>query len=232
MSNPYEPPKESLGDAAHGLVRGALDDLVPGFGGTAAELFSLIIQPPLQKRLDAWRQRIADGLFTLEQEERLRVEDLPNNPVFIDAVLQTSQAAMKTSHEEKLEALRNAVLNSALPHAPDQAKQHLYIHWVDSLSVWHLRVLRLLADPPTWFRSRGTEPPRYIISASLWRLITDAFPELRGEDEFGAKIATDLFANHLTRTDSFKAMMSSHGTYEQRATALGKEFLKFVSSVD
>ena len=82
---------------------------IPGL----AEVFSRIFAAPLEKRRLEWMKEVAGGLRKLEVEHGVRLEQLQDNPAFIDAVFRASQAAVLTSQEEKKAALRNAVLNSA-----------------------------------------------------------------------------------------------------------------------
>ena len=43
--------------------------------------------------------------------------------------------------------LRNAVLNSVLPTAPDEDIQDLYFAFIDELTPTHMHLLTLLSDP-------------------------------------------------------------------------------------
>jgi hypothetical protein len=72
----------------------------------------------------------------------------------------TTRAIDHTHQEEKLAALRNAVLNSALPGAPDADMQAILLGLVDRLTSSHLRFLTMWDDPPLWFESRGLAPPQ------------------------------------------------------------------------
>ena len=96
-----------------------------------AELFNAVIAPPLEKRRDEWRESIGERLKQLESDDRISIDDLESNDNFINAVLQASQAAIKTHQLEKLNALRNAVLNTALPNPPDETLQQIFIQLVD-----------------------------------------------------------------------------------------------------
>jgi hypothetical protein len=143
--------------------------------------------------------------------------------------MQASQAAVRTSQKEKRDALRNAVLNAALPHAPDESRQQIFLSWVESLTVWHLRMLKLFADPPAWYQAAKRQPPQWQITGSLSQLLTDAYPELAKEDKLCDKIFKDLYDAGLINTSGFKTMMSGSGPLERRATELGNQFLRFIT---
>ncbi len=229
MSDKYEPPQPTIKDHAHAVTRAVLGS-VPGYGAAAAELFQMVVVPSLDKRRVEWMNEVAEALRTLEEKYDRLIEDLASNEKFVDVLLQASSAAMRTSHEEKHTALRNAVLNSALPNPPDESRQQMFIQWVDSLTVWHLRILRLLADPLQWFQEEKRQPPRYVTMSSLSGLITDAYPELKNQRDLYDLIGKDLDNSGLIEIDNFHTTMSPSGAFERRASELGQQFIRFVTA--
>ena len=141
----------------------------------------MVIAPPLQKRQAEWLESIAEGVRRLEERLGCVVDDLKENDAFVDAVLQASQAAVRTGNEEKREALRNAVLNAALPNAPDESKQQIFINLVDQFTVWHLRSLDLFADPVRWFQKHKDRRMKRRMIGSLSHVLIDAYPELENQ---------------------------------------------------
>ena len=222
------PPSASKGDIAHSAVK-VIAGAVPYVGGAAAELFQLVVTPPLERRRQAWMESISDGLNNLEEKQKCVINELQANESFIDTIMQASHAAMRTSQEEKRRALRNAVLNAALPNPPDEARQHIFINWVESMTVWHLRMLQLFADPPAWYQTNRRQPPQFAISGSLSTLLTDAYPALQSQRELYDKIAKDLYNDGLLKANGLHTMMSGSGPFERRATQLGDEFIAFIA---
>lgn len=161
--------------------------------------------------------------------EALEPEQLANNDVFIDVVMAASQAAIRTSQEKKREALTNAVLNAALPNPPDESRQQIFIGLVDSLTVWHLKILRFFSDPAKAFEEQAKTPPQYSIGGSLSQLLTAAYPELANERELYDLIGKDLYGKGLMGIDGFHGTMTGRGAYEKRTTVLGEQFLAFIS---
>lgn len=105
-------PAPTGGDWAHTAAKAALS-VVPYLGGPASELFGAVIAPPLTKRRDEWMAEIAGGLAALKAKvARLDIVALSKNDVFITTVMHASASAVKNHQREKLDALRNAVLNS------------------------------------------------------------------------------------------------------------------------
>jgi hypothetical protein len=222
----HSAPEPDWKDRAHALVRAGLGS-IPLVGAAANQLFQLVITPSLEKRRVEWMNSVAEALKELESRRQVRIEDLASNEPFIDTVLHASQAALRNSQQEKREALRNAVLNSALPCPPDESIQQMFIEWIDSLTVWHLRILRVLDNPKRWFQEAGREVPEYASAGILFDLLVKAYPELQSQRILCDQIGRDLYGRGLSGTDNFHAMTSGSGMYSQRTTEMGQAFLKF-----
>ena len=222
------PPQADSADHLHVLARIGIPS-IPMVGGPGVELFNLLVTPSLQKRLVEWMESVAEGLKRLEDAHGDIMDDLKSDDEFIDTVIQASQTAACNSHQEKKDALRNAVLNSALSQRPDESRRSMFVGWIESFTPWHLRMLKLFANPLHWYQENGRQPPQYVISSSLSRLLTDAYPELQNERELYDKVAKDLYNNGLIRVDGLHTMMSERGAFEMRATPLGDEFLRFIA---
>jgi len=74
-------PKRMKGDAAHAIAKAGLL-AVPVIGGSAAELFQNVIQPPLEKRRTEWMVQVGEKLQELE-ENGLKIDELQENEEFI-----------------------------------------------------------------------------------------------------------------------------------------------------
>ena len=145
-----ERPESEKWDKGHAAVKAGLA-IIPSIGGTVAELFSIIIAPPLEKRRNQWLDDIAERLKSLEGVvDGFRVEDLSQNETFITVVMHATQVAIRNHQQEKLEALRNAVLNAAMLEAPEDDRQLMFLNFIDELTPWHLRVLHFFDDPEIW----------------------------------------------------------------------------------
>jgi hypothetical protein len=223
-----KPPKTSAGDVAHAVAKAAIGS-VPAYGSALAEAFQLIFGPPIEKRKVAWMEDVAEAIHKLEAADKTVAEDLASNPVFLDTMMRASQAVLRTSQQDKRDALRNAVLNAALPHAPDETRQQIFINFVDTLTIWHLRILKLFADPRAWYKAADRRPPEWHFSGSLAQLLTDAYPELAKEDKLNEKLFKDLYDAGLLSSSGFKTTMSGDGPLERRATELANQFLAFIA---
>lgn len=221
-------PSESTGDHIHRAARAALS-AIPLAGGAAVELFNLVLAPPIQRRRDEWLNGLAERLGKLEQEGRVNIEELRDNDEFVSTVMQASQVAVQNHQQEKIDALRNAVLNTAIEQAPEDAKRELFLRLIDELGVWHLRLLALLADPPGWFELHGKRIPQFVISSSLHQVIEAGMPELARDKGFLEVVAKDLNDRHLASSASLMTMMTPQGALGKRTSDLGDAFLRFIA---
>lgn len=219
MGNPTDSPKRSKGDVAHTAVKAVLS-AVPYVGGTAAELFQFVVQPPLERRRDEWMRSVGDKLQELEQQG-LNVEALGQSDEFITATLHALSLALRTHHQEKLDALRNAVLNVAVGQAPEDALQHMFFQWIESMSPLHLRLLKFFQAPPR---------DASISMGAMANVLERNLPELRGKRYVYDQVWKDLFASGLANTENLHVMMSGNGLSEKRTSELGDAFLTFISA--
>ncbi len=192
-----EKPKAGPGDAAHAVVRSALG-AIPVAGQAAVEAFNAIITPPLTKRREAWIDSIAQGLNDLEAKiEGFRVEALEHNPGFVTTVMHATQVALRSHQKEKLEALRNAALNSALSTSPsDDDIELMLLSCIDQLTPSHLRILKFLSEGVGWLPV-GDKDADKRFPVGLRRVLGAQFPEMDKDFELHAQIVADLFTRHL-----------------------------------
>jgi hypothetical protein len=226
-SDPLDPPEQSPVDRLQSAMKAALG-VVPVGGAVAAELFNQLVTPPLEKRRLAWMQEVGERLQRLEAERGVDLEETQKNDLFVDTALIATQAALRTSSEEKRAALRNAILNAALPSAPEAVKQKIFVSLIDSFTDWHILVLKFLHGPEAWFATHQL-PPLNISMGSLSTVIMKAIPEMAGQKPVLEQIWRDLEANGLHRSGPLATTMSGHGLMEKRTTEFADEFLSFVS---
>src|SRR5687767_7812282 len=114
MTRKYAPPTQTPADRAYALTRAGISG-IPVVGNVAAETLLQVLKPAIDRQLDEWRKLVGERLLRLEAQRGVDLNQLSTTPEFIDAAMTATQAALRTSQRGKLEALRNAVLNSALP---------------------------------------------------------------------------------------------------------------------
>ena len=214
----YEAPKQSKGDVAHSIVKAGLSS-VPVIGSAAAELFQNVVQPPLEKRRIQWMDQVGKKLTELE-ENGLKLEELQENEQFISAAMHASQIALRNHQSEKLESLRNALVNIAKGQAPDEAVQHMFLDYVDSLTSLHIQILKLFQSPT---------PPPNVTMGALSHVLEFNMPDLKNRRELYDQIWRDLYSRGFVKTDSLHSMMSGNGLVQKRTSEFGDSFIDFIT---
>lgn len=223
MSEGNPVPKPSGWDDLHVTVKAALS-AVPYIGGPLAEYFGAYWPSSLNRRLYDWQHTVADKLVILEARvEGLRPESLIKNEAFVSGLLHASRIAIQTHQREKREALRNAVLNIAVGRAPDEDLQAIFLSYVETLTPWHLRILKYYAAP--------TVHPTFPLSSSVTFLhvLEDAHPELRGRGDFSSLIVEGLRSRGLLYPGELDSSYAD-GAAPPAATDLGSQFMAFIKA--
>jgi hypothetical protein len=220
--------KTSKGDVIYAVVKAGLGS-IPVLGAAATELFGLIVTPPLDKRRQEWMNEVAEKLKELEESNKIDFANLSQNDQFLDTIIQATSYAIKTSETEKINAFKNAVINTALNEAPDKTKSQIFLHLVDTFTVWHIKVLTFFDNPKVWFAKAGQTPPS-LMMGSMFSVLKTAFPSLQGQDELVDVIWNDLHDAGFHQTSGLKTTMTGDGTLAERTTQLGKEFIHFIST--
>jgi hypothetical protein len=224
------PPKTGKADVAHALAKAVISE-VPLIGAPAAELFSLVVTPPLERRRTEWLNAIYGRLKQLEGEvQGFKIEALKDNPLFITTVMHATIAALRNHQEEKLDALQNAVVNSARGIDIEENLQLMFLNMVDELTPLHMRVLKYFDNPRKWFEEHGIKFSIYMGGASSG--LEAALPELQGKRDVYDTLVMDLHNRGLVSADKtvLHATMSYEGIVTSRTTELGKSFLKYIEA--
>jgi hypothetical protein len=222
------------------------------FLGAGATFFDLVTAPLRGKRLSGWLDELRLRLNDLSQKvEALTPESLAMDEAFISAFAQATQAALRTHQKEKLDALRNAVLNVALGKETDANRQGLFLALVDRFQAAHLTVLRFFQDPAGHFERRGIPVPATPIGTNFLasEMVFTAMTELRDglksptEDHGAAsRQMIELLLNDLVSTKLLNLTRQNDTWIIPRFTAqpipypvnpavthLGDDFLTFIT---
>ncbi|AVT30238.1 hypothetical protein C6361_12855 [Plantactinospora sp. BC1] len=199
---------------------------VPGVGGPLQIAFTEAAGRRLADRRSRWLNGLAEKVHRLG-DKLGDFEQLMSNDAFMDALTTASQIADRTSRTEKLALLRNAVVNAVLPDAPDGDTQQLFFGMIDQFTPTHVRLLKLLSDPPGWFDRHQVARPN-ITMGSKKAIIEAGMPELGGRQDL-----IDRYAAALTNAglvgQSLSGIMTQGGLWGVATTPLGTEFLTFIT---
>ena len=224
------PKNKSKGDVAREVGR-AIVSLVPAAGGPLQVAFENLFASPLEKRKQAWLEQLADVLTEVQARVGdLTPEKLASNEAFVTVAMQASQVAIRNHQQAKLDALRNAVLNAALPNPPQEDEQLIFLRLIDQLTPWHLRVLALLDNPQVWMQRNQVQNPNWSMGG-VSTVLEHCLPDLRGQRDIYEQIVRDLQADGLMGQGQFLNLtMTGGGIMESRTTARGKRFIAFISA--
>ena len=214
-----KPPEKTAGDIIHTTVR-TIASAIP----CGSELVNAIVTPPIEKRRTEWIEAIAKLITELSDRlDGFDPSNLSENESFISTVLNATTIAIKTHQKEKLEALKNAVQNSALPSAPEDNLRCIYFRLIDSLTPYHIRLLRFFA-----FANESTTHKK--TSLQIWEWVYEAIPELPNNIDLAKKLIEDLRNEFLLEIKSLPVVMTTGGLFGSRVTNLGRGFLNFIKS--
>jgi hypothetical protein len=221
--------KKTAKDAAYEAGR-AIVSILPAVGGPLQVLFENVFQAPLDKRKQAWLEELVGIVEELQKRiEGFRPEALAKSEAFISVALQASQIALRNHKREKLDALRNAVLNSALPTAPSEDEQIIFLRFVDDLTPSHLRLLTFLDSPARWMEVHEISHPDWFMGG-VATVLEHCFPDFVNKRDIYDQLVQDLQTEGLATVGSYlHMMMTKDGMLATRTSSLGKRFLAFVS---
>jgi hypothetical protein len=139
--------KSTSADKNYSAIK-ALIGLAPGIGGGVAEFYSTYISSPSQKRLCNFLEKLIDEFQRLESlVSSFSIDSLQENPSFKTILVQALEIVKRNHQVEKLEVLRNLILNSVLQDSIEDDIKLLFLDWINELKVSHLHLLYVLYEP-------------------------------------------------------------------------------------
>lgn len=230
----YSLPENESGDRLHSLVKAGVGS-IPWVGSAASEIFSALLVPPLTKRRNEWMEEVATGLQILEKNQQVILENLNDDEAFTTLLLQASDAAMRNHQAEKIEKLRNAVLNSATDIDIKEDLQMLFVRFINELSISHLVLLGFMHNNE-----------QAIKDAREYEEIYSEFNKLNASKEIGREefqlLCNDLNSKLLIKIsptvngfddiDGAAIVTTGGGDGVKptvKVTDIGKQFLTFIS---
>lgn len=224
------PPGKSTGREIVERVTEAALGSVPLVGSALAVAFVTALGWKLEERRGKWFTELAEGLEELrERVGDLDLETLTRNDLFTDAVVTATRTAEHTHQAEKIEALRNAVLNSVGPDAPDADSQAIILNLIDRFTPSHLRLVTLWDNPPAWFAAHDIPQPTAAFATSRTVTVEAGLPEMRGRKDFYLLVASELASAGLLNA-SLTGMVQPPSLMSRLTTDFGRQFVRFISS--
>ncbi|WP_285688999.1 hypothetical protein [Actinoplanes sp. NBRC 103695] len=225
-----KPPSKSAGrEVTEKAIEAGLN-LVPLAGGPLGVAFAYAVSLTYNRRMTKWLEGLAEAVDDLAAEvEGLDLENLAANDNFVDAVTSATQAATRTHQALKIAALRNAVLNSALPGAPDADMQLIFLRWIEDYTSAHLQILTLLNDPEAWYAERNIHIKKDVMAGSRRQLVEEGIPEFASRREFVDVVVSDLASAGLIKISGLGGMVTGNGMYQSVTSDLAAKFIAFIT---
>jgi hypothetical protein len=176
---------------------------------------------------------VYEGLKKLEETVKdFNVELLFENDQFVSVLCHAIQIALRTHQKEKLGALRNAVLNAALPSNISDDKQLIFLNWIDEITPSHIQILCLQDAPRKWVNEHHVGTRHFDMAGEvpnieeLKRTLRETCRDLL---EF---IILDLKSKGLIQRDPVEIFRDGNRDRLDRShlPQIGRDFMAFITS--
>lgn len=178
--------------------------LVPGIGGVAAEMLSLVVTDPAQRRRDAFLIDIAQRVEAVERAGLLNMDELAADERVSAIILTAVQVAQRSTGQEKLKGLKAATMLGVI-NVAERDRATIAIGIIDRLTDLHIIGLTLFSQ------AEGE-----LEEGEVYQFFGDNFAALppRGldpGDPFFSVIWRDLVAQGLVRERTNPATLGGRG---------------------
>jgi hypothetical protein len=201
-------------------------DYSPANNSNPENFLSELLAGPISKQRDRWLEEVKEVFISLTNA-KVDLNNIKENPTFIDVFSNATAFAVRTHEKDKIEAFKNALYNTALHPQDYDLTGILYLNLLSSFTVWHIRVLNLFEDPSLWFDVNKRSPPN-LVMGSLRSVINAAFSGIEVSEGYWDLIWNDLKNAGLHRSTELGTSMSGTGLMQKRLSQLGTEFLEFI----
>jgi len=198
------------------------------FGGGVASLLTDYIPSSRSRRLEDFAAKVAEDLNRLQDQVR---SEYLHTDEFAFIFEKCFRGAAENPQEEKLDAFRGILINSAIRRDVTDEEKDYFLNLVNGLSVVHIKLLAFMASPSDYLKSRGI--PETDIMGGLSDFLPMAIPGIRAEvikSAFGY-----LHTLNLTEYDSsWFDTVAPEGIelLEGSVSNLGCRFIDFCKSPD
>lgn len=216
--------KNTHEDYAHSVVNAAVSS-IPVLGSAASEIFNMVIVTPLEKRKEKWMLKIAESLDELQDKvDGFDVHKLCENELFISVLNRASQLALSNHQEEKIFALKNAVMNTALSIPIDENEEMMFLNLIDSITPWHIRFICFIENYHKKYESYDTQLTNGVVDP--YEILFETYPKLKDNREFVTIIVKDLYKKDIF-TDEHMILAADQKLILE-LTEYGKHFFSYI----
>jgi hypothetical protein len=141
MSSTEPPRKDTITE-----IHENIGEFLKACSGPASPLVNLIWPSFHQKKVEQWRNEVHNKLEDLSKRyDPFSIENLQQSPEFTSVLIQSIQIAARNFQDEKLNFLKNAILNTPISELSTDLKL-TFLNFLDELSVSHTQLLAILNE--------------------------------------------------------------------------------------
>lgn len=232
MLDPKEKREIEQSEARDKLAK-VLSGIVP-LGSSAYELITTIVVPLHEKKKREFLNDLAGRLKKLEDEGKIDYEELAESEEFNTIITKAILLAQQNHQEEKLEALRNVVLNATIKLPKEVAEfddLNYFLRIIEDITPLHILLLKTFQDPQSEANKRGVEIGN-MMSSSSKNTLFKIYPDLKPKGNFIKIYWKELYEYSLVETDTLYAMVTGKAVLNPLTTPLGNKFLEMIEGMD
>lgn len=215
--------------------------LFPG-GSTAYEAFTAMVQPIHKSRKDGWLHLLMNDLVRREEDGLTSLKALSKNEEFVTIATKAIILAQQNHQKEKLEALRNIVLNSITwlsKNEPIFDWSHKFLMIVDQISPLHILLLKTFQYPVLEAKEKGVDFSD-MVKATNAKVFFKLYPSLKNKSVLATQCWRELHSFGFVRSDNFNitsktedmGSLHTHGKLLPQTTDFGNKFLEMIESAE
>lgn len=225
-----EPPLDEGETRDLAIVKAAIS-FVPGIGGPLAEFVGLH-HDNLGRRQEAWMIQVSDAINELKDRFDVSRDQLEQNEAFVSFALQATDVALRNHRQEKLNALRNALVAVGSPEQTTEDMAFQFLRYIQELTVTHLSILQTLALNRSEFLEVKTLERAFemVLIMNGQAFERDAFRVfLRDLDARGLVHSSDLEDLPEYQSKASYIADETDDRHPLTVTPLGSDFLQFIN---
>lgn len=202
-------------------------------GGTAAyELITTLVVPLHEKKKREIINDLATRLKRLEDQAQVDFEELAKNEEFNTVITQVILMAQQNHQKEKLEALRNVVINAAVK-IPNNIIEFDEIEYfmtiIGRINSTHIFLLQLFHNPNEVAKDRKNNlSPTLTIDSK--QVLEKLYPQLRKKMVLVTQYWKDLNGYGLLKGENITIGRHTKRELQKLTTELGDKFLEMIES--
>lgn len=208
--------KDKALDAIEIISKTALS-AIPVGGALITSVYDTVKGNCLKRRQEVWKNTLEERMSSIETT----LEEIGDNESFATALIKSTELAMRTAKQEKMNYLANAVVNS-FELDIEEEKLIIFMDLLDKYTISHIKILQFFYNPKQFIESSGSS----YMMGSPTTLLFQTYPEL--ENQMFKKIYNDLYVDGMVNTENLNITMTGSGMVAKRTTPLGDDFLNFI----